>query len=79
MANGFSCKTQIADAGTGRHALHTAEVIKMAREHTSSEKVMRRPALSLPQAGEPSQAGWPWGVKPFPAGEAIHSFARQRP
>jgi hypothetical protein len=32
VADGFSCKTQIDDAGTGRHALHTAEVIKLARD-----------------------------------------------
>ena len=31
MANGFSCKTQIADAGTGRRALHLAEVMQLAR------------------------------------------------
>jgi Fe-S oxidoreductase len=31
VADGFSCKTQIADAGTGRHALHAGEVIKLAR------------------------------------------------
>ena len=33
VANGFSCKTQIADAGTGRRALHLAQVMAMAREH----------------------------------------------
>ncbi len=27
VADGFSCKTQIADSGAGRHALHTAEVM----------------------------------------------------
>lgn len=27
VANGFSCKTQIADAGTGRTALHTGQVL----------------------------------------------------
>lgn len=32
VADGFSCKTQIADAGTGRHALHLAEVMRMARD-----------------------------------------------
>jgi hypothetical protein len=32
VAGGFSCKTQIADSGTGRHALHLAEVMKAARE-----------------------------------------------
>ena len=33
VANGFSCKTQIADAGSGRRALHLAQVMAMAREH----------------------------------------------
>ncbi|MFF9125214.1 FAD-binding and (Fe-S)-binding domain-containing protein [Streptomyces sp. NPDC014889] len=32
VADGFSCKTQIKDAGSGRHALHVAEVMKLARE-----------------------------------------------
>ena len=33
VADGFSCKTQISQAGTGRGALHVAQVLKMAREH----------------------------------------------
>jgi hypothetical protein len=33
IADGFSCKTQIDQAGTGRRALHVAQAIKMAREH----------------------------------------------
>jgi Fe-S oxidoreductase len=33
VADGFSCKTQIEQAGTGRGALHVAQVMKMAREH----------------------------------------------
>jgi hypothetical protein len=32
VADGFSCKTQIEQAGTGRGALHVAQVMKMARE-----------------------------------------------
>jgi FAD/FMN-containing dehydrogenase/Fe-S oxidoreductase len=32
VADGFSCTTQIADAGTGRRALHVAQVIRLARE-----------------------------------------------
>ena len=32
VANGFSCKTQIEDSGTGRRALHLAEVMQLARE-----------------------------------------------
>ncbi|HET9893555.1 MAG TPA: FAD-linked oxidase C-terminal domain-containing protein [Streptosporangiaceae bacterium] len=44
VADGFSCKTQIADASTGRQALHTAQVLKMAREHRSGDEVMTSPA-----------------------------------
>ncbi|MGW3356240.1 FAD-binding and (Fe-S)-binding domain-containing protein [Streptomyces bungoensis] len=32
VADGFSCKTQIKDAGTGRRALHLAEVMQLARD-----------------------------------------------
>ncbi|MBV9204217.1 MAG: hypothetical protein JO037_02155, partial [Actinobacteria bacterium] len=32
VADGFSCQTQIADSGTGRHALHLAEVMQLARD-----------------------------------------------
>jgi len=32
VAAGFSCKTQIEQAGTGRGALHIAQVMKIARE-----------------------------------------------
>jgi hypothetical protein len=33
IADGFSCKTQIAQSGVGRRALHVAQAMKMAREH----------------------------------------------
>jgi FAD/FMN-containing dehydrogenase/Fe-S oxidoreductase len=33
VADGFSCKTQVEQAGTGRGALHVAQVMKMAREY----------------------------------------------
>jgi FAD/FMN-containing dehydrogenase/Fe-S oxidoreductase len=33
VADGFSCKTQIEQTGTGRRALHVAQLMKMAREH----------------------------------------------
>jgi Fe-S oxidoreductase len=33
VANGFSCKTQIEQAGVGRRALHVAQAMKLAREH----------------------------------------------
>ncbi|WP_433873693.1 (Fe-S)-binding protein [Saccharopolyspora sp. CA-218241] len=41
VANGFSCKTQIHDAGTGRHARHLAEVMR-----TRTEAGPDRPAPS---------------------------------
>jgi hypothetical protein len=31
VADGFSCKTQITEAGTGRVALHLAQVMQLAR------------------------------------------------
>ncbi len=33
VANGFSCKTQIAQGNTGRRALHVSQLMKMAREY----------------------------------------------
>jgi FAD/FMN-containing dehydrogenase/Fe-S oxidoreductase len=57
VADGFSCKTQISDAGTGREALHVAQLMKLAREQdataprTAAPKgrpsVFARPAPSL--------------------------------
>jgi FAD/FMN-containing dehydrogenase/Fe-S oxidoreductase len=36
VADGFSCKTQIEQGGTGRRGLHVAQVLKLAREHGES-------------------------------------------
>jgi FAD/FMN-containing dehydrogenase/Fe-S oxidoreductase len=36
IANGFSCKTQIEQAGTGRRALHVGQVMKMALDYGAS-------------------------------------------
>jgi FAD/FMN-containing dehydrogenase/Fe-S oxidoreductase len=48
VADGFSCKTQIADAGTGRQALHTGQVMAMA---TSADHATppAKPAPALPR------------------------------
>jgi FAD/FMN-containing dehydrogenase/Fe-S oxidoreductase len=53
VANGFSCKTQIADAGTGRRALHTAQVMAMAREHAGSGPGERQSSDGTGQRPEP--------------------------
>ncbi len=37
IADGFSCREQIAQ-GTGRHALHLAEVLQMALQHSALDK-----------------------------------------
>lgn len=44
IANGFSCKTQIDDAGTGRHALHVAEVMRSGQD--AGSPAAARPAPS---------------------------------
>lgn len=41
VADGFSCKTQVEDAGTGRRALHLAEVLQLAGGVSSLEEVAR--------------------------------------
>jgi hypothetical protein len=43
VADGFSCKTQIEQGGTGRRALHVAQVLKLAREHGASGPSGARP------------------------------------
>jgi FAD/FMN-containing dehydrogenase/Fe-S oxidoreductase len=43
VADGFSCKTQIADAGTGKRALHTGQVLAMTRTGQSGDGVPERP------------------------------------
>ena len=43
VANGFSCKTQIADAKTGRRALHAAEVMALARGQAATGRRPRPP------------------------------------
>jgi hypothetical protein len=43
VANGFSCKTQVEQSGTGRRALHAAQVIKLARDHRPAGYTAGRP------------------------------------
>jgi FAD/FMN-containing dehydrogenase/Fe-S oxidoreductase len=62
IANGFSCKTQIADAGTGRRALHLAEVMAMAREHGSDGARNGQPADWTPRRPRPSTRRRVWRV-----------------
>ena len=43
VADGFSCKTQIEQAKTGRAALHVAQVMQLAREHGPVGPTDRQP------------------------------------
>ncbi len=49
VADGFSCKTQIVQGETGRRALHTAQVIKMALDHGPGGT----PESERPESGYP--------------------------
>jgi len=57
VANGFSCKTQIAQGDTGRRALHVAQVMKLAREHGASGPAGPKPErLYYERRPQPSTA-----------------------
>jgi hypothetical protein len=55
VGDGFSCKTQIAEL-TGRRALHTAQVLAMAREHGPGGPAGPRPEEGYPDV-EPARLG----------------------
>jgi hypothetical protein len=50
VADGFSCKTQILQ-GTGRQALHTAQVLKMGLQQGMKEPAARKPASHFADNG----------------------------
>jgi Fe-S oxidoreductase len=60
IADGFSCKTQIDQGKTGRRALHLAQVMQMAREHS--------PGGTPPTAGRPEDSYY---LKRPPAAAAL--------
>ncbi|MDF3287806.1 FAD-binding and (Fe-S)-binding domain-containing protein [Streptomyces silvisoli] len=54
VADGFSCRTQIEQGGTGRHAMHLAEVLALGLQENAPadhpEKLADRPTHSLRDA-----------------------------
>jgi FAD/FMN-containing dehydrogenase/Fe-S oxidoreductase len=58
IADGFSCKTQIEQGGTGRRALHVAQVMKMASEHGPDGYRAGLPEDPYCEAKPPAPAGW---------------------
>ena len=60
IADGFSCRTQVEDL-TGRTAIHTAEVIRMALEEGADRRLgaPREPSPSGPEPARPEPARGP--------------------
>ena len=56
VADGFSCKTQIEAAKLGRKALHTAQVMKMARDADVSSYRGPHPERDVPPRPAPAPA-----------------------
>jgi FAD/FMN-containing dehydrogenase/Fe-S oxidoreductase len=69
VADGFSCKTQIVQGDTGRRALHTAQVIKMALDYGTGGT----PKSERPESGYPDVVleGSRPGPKTAAAGAAL--------
>ena len=58
VADGFSCKTQIAESGTGRRALHVSQVIRLARTPVPEGEPPERPELfRRPEPGRLRRTG----------------------
>jgi Fe-S oxidoreductase len=87
VANGFSCKTQIEQAGTGRRALHLAEVMRLARQIgpvTSGPPEAQAPTSRPrpPLARRVARTAGPLAVAAAAAAgtaAALRSAARRRP
>ncbi|MEV7218932.1 hypothetical protein AB0N98_03535 [Streptomyces sp. NPDC093681] len=65
VADGFSCKTQIKDAGTGREALHIAEIMKLAREHGA------RATVDGAVSAAPARPAPPWRTRALRVSAAV--------
>src|SRR5205823_1576364 len=50
VTDGFSCRTQIEQTNTGRHALHIAQVLQLAREGRSGGRYPEEAVAPAPEA-----------------------------
>jgi hypothetical protein len=74
VTNGFSCATQIAQAGVGREALHLAQVMQLARWRAAAGATAGRPedhAAGRPPAPRSVQAARWAGLGAAAAGAAL--------
>jgi len=83
VADGFSCKTQIEQAGVGRRALHVAEAIQLALDHGPAgprglpEAALRaRPAAPAPRRA--ARAATAAAIPAAAAALAAAAFSRVR-
>ena len=53
VADGFSCRSQIEQTGTGRRGLHAAQVLALAREYGPAGPPGAYPEHAAPQRPEP--------------------------
>jgi hypothetical protein len=61
VADGFSCRSQIEQARTGRRALHAAQVLALAREHGPAGPPGQYPERAVagsPEAGPARSVAW---------------------
>jgi hypothetical protein len=58
VADGFSCKTQVEQAGIGRRALHVSEVVQLALDHgpAGPRGAPEAAARPRPPASQPRRA-----------------------
>jgi hypothetical protein len=69
IANGFSCKTQIEHARTGRRALHLGQVMRLAASSSGELPARIRPERITP-VGRPHPPRWQRAARLAAAGAA---------
>ncbi|HEY7391558.1 MAG TPA: FAD-linked oxidase C-terminal domain-containing protein, partial [Bryobacteraceae bacterium] len=80
VANGFSCKTQLEQSGVGRQALHTAELMRMARKlgtprmHGAFPERLREPKPAPPVTWKLARLGATVGLAGLAAFGAFRMF-----
>ncbi|HST26240.1 MAG TPA: FAD-binding and (Fe-S)-binding domain-containing protein [Gaiellaceae bacterium] len=80
VADGFSCKTQIEQAGVGRSALHVAEVLQLALDHGPAGPAGRPEAAARTRPESPTgrKAARIAAVAAVPAAAAVVAALRAR-
>jgi Fe-S oxidoreductase len=81
VANGFSCKTQLEQSGVGRQALHSAELMRLARKlgtpriHAVLPERLREPKPPAPVSLKLARVGATLGLAALAAFGALRIFS----